>query len=178
MRLRLALLYAILLIAPSAATEVRPVVPIPDPIGVGVPAEIELPLTALALLEPSIAAWHEASESGRIPESRLLENDINRQIADDIDAHQTRLREMARELLKLVDTTAPPTELDAEAAAQRALFETTLSILSQKRLIAENLRRTRSLENRSRLLGDYVDLLRRELRMSRPKLAAASMAED
>lgn len=138
------------------------------------------PQQTLDKLTKLIDEWHAAvlaSERGR---SERIENKILSVISEDITSQQMRVRELAHEV-----TSEPPVKSSADQGvdgkeyrenpvpndAAENEFREHHTLLKAKQIIARSVRNSKAFSNKYRLLGDYVDLLRRELGMARVKWA-------
>jgi len=127
----------------------------------------------LTTLEINHEIWLEAQLAGHSEQADRLESELLWLLNCDIYAHQEEVRQLARELalasLPRPDTSASPAVSDS--LTQQLIFKQEVGLLNSKEALYRSLKKTDAVSNKYRLLGDYIDLLRRELEMPRLKLA-------
>lgn len=125
-------------------------------------------------LTAQIEDWHEANLEGK-------ESTINREFAaivalleEDIIASRIELRQSA-ENSALTENNAAQSMVSSKPVSdqpEQSAFEQRLSTFKTKELIAKSIKHSSAFSNKYRLLGDYVDLLRKELGMPKALLAS------
>ena len=113
--------------------------------------------------------WRDASAHGDTEASDLYMENLFGLIDFDISQSEILVRDLARTAALI-----PPGEIE-EHAADRELFSQSLSLLNCKEALCLAMRKCPDFNYRYRLLGDYINLLRRELKM--PKSVLASRQE-
>ncbi|MEW5797221.1 MAG: hypothetical protein AB1772_12810 [Candidatus Zixiibacteriota bacterium] len=126
---------------------------------------------ALTELEIDYGLWLEMELAGVHPEVERLEKAMLSLLSYDIYVAQERVRELA----EIEAETGDPHPGKPEAAEDQLELETefyaALEGLNVRETLYRSLRRTKAFSNKYRLLGDYINLLRRELELPRLKLA-------
>jgi len=160
-------------------------VPATEPAGAGDtsaddPLE-EYPLDAvLTELEVDYMLWLEAQLVGDRAEKERLEKDLVGLLNYDIYVNQELVRDLAKQVAlassQKEDASGNPLSAAARSE-QKAAFEQVIGRLSIKEALFRSFSRSQAFSNKYRLLGDYIDLLRKELDMPRLKLANAK-SED
>jgi len=135
----------------------------------------EYPLDAvLTELEVDYTLWLEAQLVGDRAEKERLEKDLVGLLNYDIYVNQELVRDLAKQValasLQKEDASGKPLSA-AEQSEQKVLFEREIARLSVKEAIFRSFSRSQAFSNKYRLLGDYIDLLRKELGMPKLKLA-------
>lgn len=128
----------------------------------------------LTTLEINHELWLEAQLAGHREQADLIEKDLLGLVNCDIYTHQERLRRMAKDL-------APSSKFHADTAnggaadslTRQVDFQKAIGTLNAKETLHRSMEKTNAFSNKYRLLGDYIDLLRRELEMPRLKLASS-----
>lgn len=87
----------------------------------------------------------------------------------DLRRTEEQVRQLATEVTLSQDSVVNSTSVKTDTQLR---FERALSTLKTKHLLSRSLERTDAFSNKYRLLGDYIYLLRRELGMKPPELAA------
>ena len=124
---------------------------------------------ALTELEIDYGLWLEMELAGVRPEVERLEKSMLSLLSFDIYVSQERVRELAKAAAQesqAGDQVSPKQQLE-----QGTEFQKSLSELNSKEALYRAVRRTKAFSNKYRLLGDYINLLRRELELPRLKLA-------
>ena len=124
----------------------------------------------IALLQIEYNLWLDAALSGSGAEAERLEENLLGRINLDIIVSQEKVRAMAKEvaLASGDDVSSGPKvpEVDSDE------FKQARNHLNAKEAVFRSAVKTEAFSNKYRLLGDYIDLLRRELKMPRLKLAS------
>lgn len=128
----------------------------------------------LTTLEINHELWLEAQLAGHREEAAQIEKELIVLLNCDIYANQERVRELAGELVLLSNGHSDTAHSNAvDSLAQKADFREALGTLNAKEVLHRSMLKTDAFSNKYRLLGDYIDLLRRELDMPRLKLASS-----
>ena len=122
----------------------------------------------IALLQIEYSLWLDAVLSGDKSEAEYLEKNLLGRINLDIMVSQESVRSMAREVA-LTPGDQVAQESDANDSDE---FKQAIRHLNAKEAIFRSAVKTEAFSNKYRLLGDYIDLLRRELKMPRLKLVS------
>jgi hypothetical protein len=137
----------------------------------------EYPLDAvLTELEVDYTLWLEAQLVGDRAEKERLEKNLVGLVNYDIFVNQELVRDLAKRVAlassqKEDATGGPPSA--ATRSQEKVTFEQAIARLNVKEMLFRSFSRSPSFSNKYRLLGDYIDLLRKELDMPRLKLANA-----
>ena len=129
----------------------------------------------LTTLETNHELWLEAQLAGDRAQAAQIEKELLGLLNCDIYTHQERVRQMAGDLA-LASSDAQRDTANRNAAdslSRQADFQKSVSGLNTKEALHRSLEKTDAFSNKYRLLGDYIDLLRRELKMPRLKLASS-----
>ena len=124
----------------------------------------------IALLQTEYNLWLDAVLSGSREESEDLEKNLLGIINLDITINQEKVRSMAKEVALASGNLDVSESGVSEADSNRLKQE--ISHLNAKESVFRSAVKTKAFSNKYRLLGDYIDLLRRELKMPRLKLAS------
>ena len=118
--------------------------------------------------------WVEANLHGAANESQKLEQSIILLLNHDMFLSENHVRELARKsaLARVGDEDNRPAL--SEVTKQEEAFQHGVSILNTKEALFRTINRSGAFSTKYRLLGDYIDLLRRELKMPRLKLASVA----
>jgi hypothetical protein len=128
----------------------------------------------LTTLEINHELWLEAQLAGHREEAAQIEKELLSLLNCDIYTNQERVKELAGELVLLSDGLSDTSHSNAtDSLAQKADFREALGTLNAKEALHRSMLKTGAFSNKYRLLGDYIDLLRRELDMPRLKLASS-----
>jgi len=129
---------------------------------------------ALTELEVDYGLWLETTLSGVQPEVDRLEKAMLSLVNYDIYVSQEKVRALAKAAAVKSwqvkpDSLAQPTDeaLDLQEA---------IGTLNAKESLYRSINKTKAFSNKYRLLGDYINLLRRELELPRLKLATEKVA--
>jgi hypothetical protein len=122
--------------------------------------------------------WQAASMADDAELMAEYENTILAMITADIAVHQSELRELAEQVVLQAeeknsggaDAEEP---VDATTAETRARFRERLASLNTKEAMWLALSKSDNFSHKYRLLGDYINLLRKELKMPKTQLADA-----
>ena len=128
----------------------------------------------LTTLEINHELWLEAQLVGHSKQAARIEKELLGLLNGDIYAHQERVRRLARDLVfspaSQADQSGGPA---ADSLSRQLVFRTEISALNVKEALHRSMEKTDAFSNKYRLLGDYIDLLRRELDMPKLKLASS-----
>jgi hypothetical protein len=130
---------------------------------------------ALTELEVDYGLWLEVTLSGVEPEVNRLEKTMMDLVNFDIYISQEKVRELAKETAEQSwrekrDTLVQKTNVDDSLQAAIARLNT-------KEALYRSIKKTGAFSNKYRLLGDYINLLRRELELPRLKLANEKVSD-
>jgi len=134
------------------------------------------PEQVVAELQTEYDLWLEAVLAGDDQEADRLEKNLLGMVNYDILVGREQVREMARAvaLSAEVDEGQPTGSDEAkDGSADQKEFSRAIACLNIRETLCRSLDRTDAFSNKYRLLGDYIDLLRRELKMPRLKLAVS-----
>jgi hypothetical protein len=136
------------------------------------------PQTTHDLLSYTVDLWHDAKLKGDKRKVREYAAEIDRILVRDIKAGKQLLKMIVREPVVDKEADRGGSENLLEETNQKRLskedrqyIEQMVSIISTKEALLDSMRRSTAFSNRYRLLGNYINLLRRELGMSRLKFA-------
>jgi len=128
----------------------------------------------LTTLEINHELWLEAQLAGHREQAAQIEKDLLALLNCDIYAHQEQVRQMAGELVPSLKSHADTADSNtADSLARQVEFQKAIGALNAKEALHRSMEKTGAFSNKYRLLGDYIDLLRRELDMPRLKLASS-----
>lgn len=118
--------------------------------------------------------WVEANLNGAQKESEKLEKSIIQLLNHDMMLSETRVRDLARDaaLARVVDEVDQERPTLTEVTEQETAFQQGVAILNTKEALYKTINKSIAFSTKYRLLGDYIDLLRRELQLPRLKLAS------
>jgi hypothetical protein len=128
----------------------------------------------LTTLEINHELWLEAQLAGHREQAAQIEKDLLALLNCDIYAHQEQVRQMAEDLPP--SSNSKPDTADSnttDSLSRQVDFQKAISALNAKEALHRSMEKTGAFSNKYRLLGDYIDLLRRELDMPRLKLASS-----
>ncbi len=132
------------------------------------------PEKMVARFEAQHQAWLEAVLCGDSKKAEQSETNLLGMVDRDILVHRESVRSLATKIaLSSSDNVDPTTALPrvSQGSKFHEEFQHSVSRLETKEALYRSLRKTEAFSNKYRLLGDYIDLLRRELKMPRLKLA-------
>lgn len=116
-----------------------------------------------------IDLWHDAVLKGDNDLSRHQAEQLNEMIRRDIKGTEKMVRVLAKQAAL---EPADEDETDKpDAFSPRRQFERAHALLELKQTLAQSIERTDAFSNKYRLLGDYRDVIRRQLQMPKLKLA-------
>jgi hypothetical protein len=125
-------------------------------------------------MEAEYKVWTNAVLRGKENRAQEHESNLLSMVNRDIYFFQERVRQLALEATlasaedKSWSSESTPT---AERDKLKTEFQESVDRLNTKEMLYRSLTRTCAFSNKYRLLGDYIDLLRRELDLPRLKLA-------
>lgn len=132
---------------------------------------------AILELDTYYELWLDATLAHKSDDAENLEKNLFGLVSQNIFIYQERVRQMASDLaLAGAVEENYETEESANLTERRDLFQKAIDVLNTKEAIFRSISNTGAFSNKYRLLGDYIDLLRRELKMSRLKLAEVGKA--
>ena len=129
-----------------------------------------------------IDLWHDAILKGKQSEGEKHYENIVLAVEEDIVVSRRLLKLFAQQILlqnaaneteepNLVDRDSRQTDMEVD----RRAIEDLAAVINTKVALKEALDRATAFSNRYRLLGDYINLLRKELDIPKVKLAYESM---
>jgi len=124
---------------------------------------------ALTELEINYNLWLEMELDGVKPEVDRLEKNLLSLVCNDIYMNQQRVSELAEVVAKARMQDNQVTS--AKQQENEDAFKKALDDLNTREAVHRALTKTKAFSNKYRLLGDYINLLRRELELPRLKLA-------
>ena len=137
-----------------------------------------IPQNSCELLSYTRDLWHDATLKGDDKKITQHLAEIENILDRDIKAGKQMIKMLAQQaMVKQTGETQSGNNLLDERALKnvpkvdRELILEFNSIVSTKEILAESIRRTSAFSNKYRLLGDYIQLLRRELDMPRLQFA-------
>lgn len=154
--------------------------PKPDSLVSGTSADLVSPEECQAKLDTAVERWHCAVLSGDSKKVEACRSIIDGLIMADLARHARELeakRAMVLEQAALLGDTLTPLDPD-RGMEDNAEYAQYLDNLRAKQLVYASYRRSEAFSNKYRLLGDYIDLLRKQLGMARLKLAGERGSED
>jgi hypothetical protein len=130
---------------------------------------------ALTELEVDYGLWLEATLTDVQPEVGRLEKAMMSLVNYDIFVTQEKVRALAKAAARQSwqekrDTLQPPSD-------ETARMNDAIGQLNTKEALYRSITRTTAFSNKYRLLGDYINLLRRELELPRLKLATEKVTD-
>jgi hypothetical protein len=135
------------------------------------------PEAALTEIETEYGLWLEEVLDGDEGRAHGYERDLMRMVGYDVILSQEAVRRIAKQAALTSDhAESEPAAEDVRAAPKQLDFQRAVAHLRAKEAIYRALSHTDAFSNKYRLLGDYIDLLRRELDM--PKLMLARTGND
>jgi hypothetical protein len=131
---------------------------------------------ALTELEVDYGLWLEVTLTGVDPEVKRLEKTMMGLVNFDIYVSQERVRDLAKATARQSwqdnrDTVAQHEQLPDDS------LQNAIARLNTKESLYRSLTKTQAFSNKYRLLGDYINLLRRELELPRLKLANEKVSD-
>ncbi len=129
-------------------------------------SEESTPEETIAMLEMEYILWLDAVLSGAKSEAAEFEKNLLGIVNLNIMTSQGEVRAMAKEI-----ALAPGDQAELKTDGDDR-FGQAIDHLNAKEALFRSALRTDAFSNKYRLLGDYIDLLRRELKMPRLKLAS------
>jgi len=120
----------------------------------------------IALLEEEYDQWLEAVLGGSQTEAAQIEKNVFGIVNLDIMRNQEGVRIRAREIALASDQKSSSREDSVAAGGE---LKQAINHLNAKEAVFRSALKTDAFSNKYRLLGDYIDLLRRELEMPRLK---------
>jgi hypothetical protein len=135
---------------------------------------------AVVEMETEYELWSEAVFKNDNDRAERHEAILLAMVNRDIFVCQEKVRKLAREVA--LASSEKPSELPDESQAEertelQEVFQASIDRLNTKEILYRSATRTKAFSNKYRLLGDYIDILRRELDLPRLKLAEAEKAE-
>jgi hypothetical protein len=134
-----------------------------------------LPADSLDLI---VDQWYQAILTGDDGQAGGLERDIVRLLTIDINQTQSRLTKlMEKSRLEQTDTNPSFAKVDSEDNPLHGSIDFLRSTLNVKKILLGSISNSDAFSNKYRLLGDYVELIRREVGLPKLKLASEKRAE-
>ena len=124
---------------------------------------------ALTELEVDYGLWLETTLSGVQPEVDRLEKAMFALVNYDIYVSQEKVRALAK--AAAVKSWQDKPDSLAQPSDEALDLQIAISSLNAKESLYRSINKTKAFSNKYRLLGDYINLLRRELELPRLKLA-------
>jgi hypothetical protein len=159
-----------------------------DRLGEAPPAE---PPESIFSLETSfdrlshwVDLWHDAHLKGNDKEIEKLDSEIDRILSEDIQASRAIVKTVCEEwILKNASGPEQSRNLIEERASEseqqehQEMVELMIGFANTKAELYKSISKTEAFSNKYRLLGDYINLLRKELDMPRVRLAGRPAEE-
>ncbi len=135
-------------------------------------------ITPAESLSQAVDRWYEATLAGDNGKTRECEQRLVKLLAADIDRTQNELNLLTTHLTdKSSDSLIGPLPPDSQANPIRDSLSILKDKVRLKRMLLGAITQSDAFSNKYRLLGDYVDLLRREVGLPKLKLAANKRIE-
>lgn len=160
--LTIGLILAGSILAEAPAAELQPAV------------ELQPAADRMAQFEQLHTKWLDAILSGNDSDAARFEKDLVGLVSHDILMMQEEVRQLAKEIALNPSVAADQVDDNAirTLVSDRDIeFDQAIGFLNSKEALYRSVSKSDSFSNRYRLLGDYINLLRRELKMPRLKLA-------
>ncbi len=131
--------------------------------------DIEITLDHLA---HTCDLWHDAILKGDMKKAAMWEEKINSILKVDLDDSRRTVRHLARQS-SMKNSKETKTESGRVITKHEPdkKFQHSLSVLNVKEHLSISFSRTEAFSNKYRLLSDYIDLLRKQLKMPKIKFA-------
>jgi len=131
---------------------------------------------AVVEMETEYQIWADAVLRGEQDQAKKSEATLLALVNRDIFVYQEKVRKLALEIAlasseKLSE--APDQPQTDEQLELKATFQASIDRLNTKETLYRSALRTNAFSNKYRLLGDYINILRRELDLPKLKLAEA-----
>jgi hypothetical protein len=143
------------------------------------------PQNKYEMLSYAVDLWHDATlkgDDGKIKECR---DDIRKFLEADIESERNLVKMLTRQA---IDNEAGKNEEGKNlieekpgrkpAKADQDLVNQLVPLIRTKELLVDAMERSEAFSNQYRLLGDYIDLLRRELDMPRLQYAMEKLNQE
>lgn len=137
------------------------------------------------LLSHSIDLWHDATLKGDERRTSECHQAIQKFLEEDVESNRTLVKMLTQQVVvnnavesnqgKNLVEQKPKTKL---SRADRELIGRLGNLIKTKELLIEAMGRTEAFSNQYRLLGDYLDLLRKELDMPRLQYAVQKLNHE
>ena len=137
------------------------------------------------LLSHSVDLWHDAMLKGDERKTKECRQAIQKFLEEDIESNRSLVKMLTQQVVvnsavesnqgKNLVEQKPKTKL---SKADRELIGRLGNLIKTKELLIEAMRRTEAFSNQYRLLGDYLDLLRKELDMPRLQYAVQKLSHE
>lgn len=125
-------------------------------------------------LEYALDLWHDATLKGDAELAEECQARVDYVVATDLTANEEFLSVCARQALLAVESdTHGHADSSAALRAGQETFGELYDLYRAKRAVYDSFRKSEAFSNKARLLGDYIQLLRRELSLPRLKYALA-----
>lgn len=143
------------------------------------------PHNKFELLSHEIDLWHDAMLKG--DERKIVEcrEDIQKFLEEDIESNRNLVKMLTQQVVvsEAVENDQGKNLVEQKpkkhvSKADRELIGRLSSLIKTKELLVEAIGRTEAFSNQYRLLGDYVDLLRKELDMPRLQYAVKKLNHE
>jgi hypothetical protein len=128
-----------------------------------------------------IDLWHDACLKGDQKRIDGFLADINSILTEDLAETKERARQCARKAA--LSHPNQPDQQDREngvtvSSSDHLEFKAVRALLGTKELLSTSIGKSDSFSNKYRLLGDYIEVIRRQLKMPKLKLATAKESES
>lgn len=129
-------------------------------------------------LDVIVDQWYQAILAGDEGQADGLQRDIVRLLTIDIDRTQNRLTKlMEHSRSERADSNATIAEVASPINPLGDSIDFLRSTLNVKKILLGSISKSDAFSNKYRLLGDYVELIRREVGLPKLKLASEKRAE-
>lgn len=156
-------------------------------VGLGLTAAADQDISAVAEATPVAGAdsldividlWYQATLAGDNSQANEYENKILRLLSIDIECTQERLLKMIEQAKSAQnDTDAKTATADSLPSPLQDSINFLHSRLKVKRILSSTISDSDAFSNKYRLLGDYVELIRRDVGLPKLKLASEKKIE-
>jgi len=136
------------------------------------------PIATADSVDRAVERWYEATLAGDNGMSRGCEQRLVKLLTADIDRTQDQLNSLSTHLAdNSSDSLIGPVPPGSQANPIRDSLSLLKDQVRLKRMLLDAITKSDAFSNKYRLLGDYVDLLRREVGLPKLKLAADKKIE-
>jgi hypothetical protein len=136
------------------------------------------PVSSADSLVLAVDLWYQATLAGDESQTNTCEQKIFRLLSIDMERTQGRLFKMIEQAkTEQNDTNASFAKIDSVPGSLQDSIEFLRSTLSVKRILSNAISKSEAFSNKYRLLGDYVELIRRDVGLPKLKLASEKKLE-